>query len=408
MKTKKVPINEQKHMHWSGWPFLGCVVIQIVVFILLFSIGRFTPYSIDNYRYIASSMLQVVGGMFAFIASSTLVVYQFISSFSPNSVNYFPKKIFISFLSITVIIIVLDVFTIAFLKAEFPIFFRGLLDFLISLNTYPILFSIIYILFVIKSISPHNQVTSLIQKATEASTNSARAEIVYSLEEMLLAAIRNGQGGLVRECQDVLRKLIYIFSETNVKLNKDSAHHPDHPLRILPDITERVCYSLVDNGMGNLLHFNGHVLRELSGKCYDGKRIVGVEIASAIEHICLYCLEKHHITDAKNFIADAIYCIDEESSASTMFWGCKMLIESLSAQLADNPIGALSLIEEIFIGIKHVLKHEDIPSRESGEIIDYIKKQSWIIENCNEHGFNDIPKLLNDIDQMKNEGACIS
>jgi len=408
MKTKKISDKAEHHTHWSGWPFLGCIVVQLLVFFILSFIGRTTPYSIDNYRYIASSLLQVIGSMFAFIASSTLVVYQFISAFSPNSVNYFPKRIFISFLTITIAIIALNAFSIALLKTEFSIFFKYFLDFLISLNTYPILFSIIYILFVIKSIFPHNQVATLIQKAKEASTNSARSEIVYSLEEMFLAAIQNGQGGLVRECQNAFRELINIFSETKIELNKDSAYDPEHPLRILPDIIERVCYSLVDNGMGNLLHFNGHTLRELSGKCYDGKRIVGVEIASAFENICLYCLEKHRITDAKNFIANAIFCIDEEDSASTMFWGCEMLMKSLRVQLEDNPKGVLSLIKEMLVSIKYALKNESIPSRARREIIDYVAKQSWTIESCKEHSFQDISELLSEITQMQDEGSLNS
>lgn len=401
MRIQKSYDKRTNYKIWSRWSFLGCIIIQIACFVVLYFIGKIIPYSIDNYRYVLSSLLQVIGGMFAFIASSTLVVYQFISSFSPNSVSYFPKRIFISFLTITIIVVALDTFSIALLKTEISICFRMVLDFLISLNAYPVVFSVGYVLFVIKSISPHNQVAFLIKKAKEASTNSLRSEIVYSLEEMFLAAIRNGQGGQVRECQNALCALIDIFSDTKSELNENSGHYPEHPLRIIPNITERVCFALIDNGMSNLLHFNGHVLRELSGKRYDGKRIVGVEIASAIEHIGLYCLEKQRITDAKNFIADAIYCIDEKNSADTMFWGCKLLINELKFRMFDNPFGVLSLVEEVFVGIKYVLENENIASQTSKAIVSYIEKQTWVVEHCEEYGFNNIPKLLDSIIQIK-------
>lgn len=402
MSKNTSPVSAKKtyFKSWLGWPFLWSIVMQIAFIASLYFIRKVTPYSIDNYRYLFSSLLQIVGSMFAFIASSTLVVYQFISSFSPNSVSYFPKKIFVSFLSITIIIISLDAFSILLLKTEISECFRNALDVLVSFNAYPIVFSISYVLFVIKSISPHNQVASLIRKAEVADTNSFRAEVTYSLEEMFLAAIRNGQGGQVRECQDALCKLIDIFSNTKRELNENSARHPEHPLRIMPDIIERISYALVDNSMGNLLHFNGHILRELSGSRYDGKRIVGVEIASAIEHIVLFCLEKHRITDAKNFIANAVFCIDEENCASTMFWGCELLIDRLRARLSDNPLETLSLIEEIFVSIHYVLEHESIDTKTCKRIISYIEKQAWVVEHCKAYGFNKIPELLNAIVQI--------
>ena len=283
--------------YWLEWPFLWSIVMQIAFIVPLYFVRKVTPYSIDNYRYLFSSLLQVVGSMFAFIASSTLVVYQFITSFSPTSISYFPKKIFVSFLSVTIIIIFVDVFSILLLKAEISECFRIVLDFLVSFNAYPIVLSISYVLFVIKSISPHNQVESLIRKAKAAPTNSFRAEVTYSLEEMTLSAIRNGQGGQVEECQNALRKLIDIFTNTKVELNSNSSQYPNHPLRIIPDIIERISYALVDNSMGNLMHFNGHILRELSGSRYDGESIVGVEIACVIEQIVLFCLEKHRIIE---------------------------------------------------------------------------------------------------------------
>ena len=83
-----------------------------------------------------------------------------------------------------------------------------------------------------------------------------------------------------------------------------------------------------------------------------------------------------------------------------MFWGCRLLIDELRARLADGPLEVLSLIEEIFNCIYHVLKCESIDAKTSKMMIDYIEKQEWVVEHCEEYGFNNIPELLNSIVQI--------
>lgn len=101
IEKREIPVKSSPKKQSLG-TFIGIsIVLQVLFFILLLIINCHFTYSVDNYRYIYSSLLQIIGSMFAFIASSTLVAYQFLSSFSPMSTMYYPKTLFISFLVIT-------------------------------------------------------------------------------------------------------------------------------------------------------------------------------------------------------------------------------------------------------------------------------------------------------------------
>ncbi len=403
--TKKVyDTTGNKTKSSSRFIFIS-IVLQLFVFLLFFILNKNFPYSIDNYRYIFSSLLQIIGSIFAFIASSTLVAYQFLTSFSPISIQYYPKKLFISFLIITLAIIGFDVFAINVLQSEINAAVRCIYDFLITLNVYPLTFAFTYILFVIKSITPQNQLLKILENAKKATTNDERCNVIYSLEEMCLSAIQHGQGGYVHSCQDAFSEIIKIYTTSRIELNSNSSHHPDNPLRTLPDIIERISYSMIDNNMQNLLHFNGHVLRELSSARYDGKRIVGVEIASAIEHIGIYCIEKRKITDINNFIANAIFCLDKNNSANTMFWGCKLLINSCQNYIELYTRETLEVLEEIYTCVDYSIENENVRPKDGVFIIDFLCAQTWLNPYCHKNNSKKIPTIIEKLSNVRTKLA---
>ncbi|MBQ7406612.1 MAG: hypothetical protein IJW11_02480 [Clostridia bacterium] len=391
---KKVSVATETKNKSSNRFIITSMALQLFVFMLFFIINKKLSYSIDNYRYILSSLLQIIGSIFAFIASSTLVAYQFLTSFSPISTQYYPKKLFVSFLIITLTIIGFDVLAINVLQSEINVVVRCIYDFLITLNVYPLSFAFIYILFVIKSITPQNQLLKILENAKKANTNDDRVNVMYSLEEMCLSAIQHGQGGYVHSCQDTFSEIIKIYTTSRIELNSNSSHHPDNPLRTLPDIIERISYSMIDNNMQNLLHFNGHILRELSSARYDGKRIVGVEIAIAIKNIGVYCIEKRKITDIKNFIANAIFCLDKNNSADTMFWGCKLLMNSCQNYIEFYTHETLEVIEEIYTCVDYSIENKNVRAKDGILIIDFLCNQEWLKPYFEKNSSTKIPTLI--------------
>ena len=165
---------------------------------------------------------------------------------------------------------------------------------------------------------------------------------------------------------------------------------------------------MIDNNMQNLVHFNGHILRELSGARCNGKRIVGVEIACAIKSIGVYCIEKRRVTDISNFIANAVYCIDKDNSASTMLWGCELLIKACQNYIADYPRETLAVIEEILTCIDYAIKNNEVRPKNCVLIIDFLLKQRWITPYCKEYDSIRIPKIIENFSCIRDDMYTLS
>lgn len=368
-----------------------CVIIAFVFFLVMLLFAQKIDYTADNYRYIFSSIMQINGSIFAFIASSTLLAYQLLFSSSPRLMAFFPKKVFIIFLVSNSIFLSLDILSLQTIEHSISVPKQIIYIAVITLNIFPIIFAIYYVLLVIKMMSPTFQIKQLKETAKKSENNDERLMIIYSLEELFITSIRNGQGGNIRLLQNTLSEIIKIYSTTNTFLNKGSNQNPYHPLRIIPDIIERISFSLLDNDMNNLLHFHGHILRELSGTKYGNQQIVDVEIASAIESIGEICVEKNKIIDCKNFIANLVFCIDKTDSAGTILWGISMLIETLKNYLNLYPIQVLEILQEITDCIMRKGFDKDTDSFNS---IIFALDDSRILKNCDLYKFTDLEKTI--------------
>lgn len=368
-----------------------CVIIAFVFFLVMLLVAQKIDYTADNYRYIFSSIMQINGSIFAFIASSTLLAYQLLFSSSPRLMAFFPKKVFIMFLVSNSIFLSLDILSLQTIEHLISVPKQIIYITVITLNIFPIIFAIYYVLLVIKMMSPTFQIKQLKETAKKSKNNDERLMIIYSLEELFITSIRNGQGGNIRLLQNTLSEIIKIYSTTNTFLNKGSNQNPYHPLRIIPAIIERISFSLLDNDMNNLLHFHGHILRELSSTKYGNQQIVDVEIASAIESIGEICVEKNKIIDCKNFIANLVFCIDKTDSTGTILWGISMLIETLKNYLNLYPIQVLEILQEITDCIMRKGFDKDTDSFNS---IIFALDDSRILKNCDLYKFTDLEKTI--------------
>lgn len=394
-------------------PIFICANIALIV-LTWFYPTSIVPYNLDNYRYIYSALLQVIGSIFAFIASSTLVVLQLLHSNSPNSAKFFPKKIFSSFLIVSLVVLICDSIALINLSNDVSLSKQFILNWLIITNIYPVFCAFIYTLYVIRYLSPKGQVDHIIREATKVRNNTDRCIIVYSLEELFLTAIKGGQGGNIRLYQDTLIQIIDIFTNTRTSLNAKSKYECDHPLRIIPDVIERITFSMIDNDMSNLLHFNGHILRQLCGSKYNGKEIVTVEISTAIRNIAIACLANGQIIDLCNFCANFVIPADESSGLHTIFWGMRDLIEQLPTHPSKKDI--LKVFSTIIMCFQDLFdKKEVISNPETERMVSFLESQKDLIaicENCGNKsvGMNirNFRKQLNDLHQTSNNDSAIS
>lgn len=402
MKTVKSAKKETRTKVIRDFLLLTPFLVHAALFVWMFSDSNtIVKYDLDNYRYIYSALLQVVGSLFAFIASSTLVVLQLLHSIAPNSARFYPKNIFSFFLVTNIIVLIGDASVILFLEPTVKPLKQIILNLVITLNIYPLLFAFLYIYRVIRYLTPNYLAAHIIRQAKNAKTNYERRCIVYSLEEMILTSIKAGQGGNVCLYQDVFWEIISIFTNTRTELNSQSKFDPYHPLRIIPDIIERVASSLIDNGMNNLLHYNGHILRHLSGSKYNGTRIVDVEIALAVKHIARVCLAHSCTTDLSNFSADFIMCADESSDISTILWGTRHLIDVLCEAPAHE---AAYIFNDVISYLHHLIKKVDLEDgTEYKQMILYLESKKDFIQICAENVHNDSEKELRDMKDYINQ-----
>ncbi|MDK2814029.1 MAG: hypothetical protein PWQ08_1284 [Clostridiales bacterium] len=396
MKITRSAVEETKQRSKKELLFLILPFLHIVLFIWAFS-NSFTVinYNLDNYRYVFSALLQVIGSIFAFIASSTLVVLQLLHSAAPNGARFYSKKVFSSFLVVNVIVLFCDTAAILWLEPTVTSLKQIVLNLLITINVYPVFLAFLYIFYVIQYLTPEYQVKHIIREAKHANNNNERRSIVLSLEEMFLTSIKSGQGGNVRLYQNAFSEIISIFTNTKTKLNSRSKFEPDHPLRLIPDIMERITASLIDNDMNNLLHYNGHILRELSGSKYEGNNIVDVEIATAVENITSACMAHSCITDLSNFSANFIMCADEKSEISTIFWGTRFLINELSKYCSKE---ATYVFNHVVSDLRYLIDNVDIKNAsEFEQMVSFLENQKSLINACAENSCNNIEKEIKDM-----------
>ncbi len=396
MKVEKKIQNQVTRQNKSiAIPVFIC--INIVAIILSWSFPHsIVSYNIDNYRNVYSALLQLVGSIFAFIASSTLIILQLLHSNSPNSARFFPKKTFSSFLIVTLIILICDTIAVLSLKAEISLKEQLIINWLIIENVSPIFLAFLYTLYFVRYLSPKYQVEHIIKEAKRANTNEDRRIIIYSLEEMLLSAIKGGQGGNVRLYQDALSYVIEIFTDTNIELNARSKSEPDNPLRIIPGIIERIVSSMINNDMPNLLHYNGHILRQLSGSKYKKNEIVTVEISSAIGHIANACMDNSRLIDLSNFCANFIMCADDKNGLNTIFWSIHDLAKQLTKQSSEEDVSYI--FSHIVNDLDYLLRNTNARHTPGAErIVSFIENQKGLIAICEASSNNRIEKQIKDI-----------
>lgn len=379
-ETKEV----QEETHFKKTYMLLTIILINIFLIALTWLCSFpiNAYELENYRNVLNSLFQINGSIFAFIASSTLVVLQINNSKSPNMIKFYPMGVFITFMSVTIAFLIFDGIVLLYLRETISLFNQFCLNWLIVSNIYPIILAFALIFYVVRCMNPKYQVKQLISSARQAKNNDDRRDIIYAIEEMFLHAIQCGQGGTIRLLQNTISKVIAIYTETKQHLNKNCKYEPEHPLRIVPDIIERISFGLLDNDMSNLFHFNGHILRELSGSKCENDSIAGVEITISTKNILDKCLEKNCVSDLTNFCANFIMCADEDDDLDTILWSVESMLECLSKNTKSSDD-----TNEIFSSIITYLIYlcKDMTAREAFKrrrMKDVLKRQCVLWDNC--------------------------
>lgn len=289
----------------------------------------FLPYNIDNYRYVISAALQSVAAIFAFIASSTILIFQLSSDNSPKSISFFPQKIFILVMIELVIIITIDGFLLITLSIELNELHLFIVNLIISLNVESTALVIYYVVVVIKWLRPETIFEMLGHSARQANSNEERLAIILSLEELTLKAIQKGYSSTTKKAIKLIVDIVDIYSVEKTNLNVDAKFNTEHPLRVLPSSIARIVKYLSKNDMEDLIHFTAYALAKLCiiSKCEGFDYDFPVETSSAMSNIIRECLQKSLESAAYNFIANISYAPEDEDNVENIAYCMKSIIE---------------------------------------------------------------------------------
>ncbi len=281
---------------------------------------QFLPYNIDNYRYIISAALQSIAAIFAFIASSTILIIQFSSDNSPTSISFFPKKSFFLVMIEFLTIIAVDGFILITLSTELNELHLFIVNLILFLNVESIALIIIYVMAVLRWLKPETMFEILLNNAKQAGSNEERLEIVLSIEELTLKAIQKGYSSSTKKAIDLFDDIVEIYSTQKTNLNLDVRNNTDHPLRVIPSSISRIVQCLCKNDMDDLVHLTAWPLSRLSiiSASNDDLSVCSIFVSSATQNIIKECLQKNLDSAAYNFTANLSYSVDSNDNADSI------------------------------------------------------------------------------------------
>lgn len=361
----------------------------------------FLPYTIDNYRYIVSAALQSMAAIFAFIASSTILIFQLSSDNSPKSISFFPKKAFILVMIELLAIISVDGIVLITLSTELKELHLFIINLVIFLNAESTALVIVYVIEIIKWLRPETMFEVLLNNARQANSNEQRLEIVFSIEELTLKAIQKGYSSTTNKAIKLLDDIVDIYSTEKTNLNIKAGMNTKHPLRIIPSSVARVVKSLCKNDMDDLIHNTARVLGKICiiSRSMEGLDVCAVSVNIAIENIIKECLHKNLDSAVYNFIADFAYTPQKGDNARDISRSLQSIIEE--ALKYEDSEYAISIV---IIGYSYLAEnHVEEIRMYCKEVITEIKKYPQILRKKGWYENDTIAKQILQLENLLNK-----
>lgn len=364
--------------------FISLLGVSLIIGII-YGIGKvpLLPYDIDNYRYTFSAALQPLAAIFAFIASSTIIMLQLSGENSPKSLKFFPKGIFIFLMFGLIIILILDTMILMFLPKKISSLNLTFVNMVIVFNAIALLIVVGYIILVINWLKPETTINLLLQNAKKATTNQDRLDIVFSLEELAGKAIQKGYSSTVKLIIDSYSEIIKIYTTTQTHLNERLAFNVNHPLREIPDSLARITLNLCRSNMDDLVSFTAWPFSQLV-LCKDiDTSTCAVETHGALTRVIRECFERNLDSPAYNFSANLCYAPDKEDNAKDISWCLEAIVKQ--ALVFKKP----HVIVEVLEGLNNLTKNHSDQIRNSSKAIvktlsehpDILTYKGWFSEN---------------------------
>ncbi len=335
-------------------------------------------YSIDNFRYTVSALLQSLAAVFAFIASSTILLMQLSGDSSPSSLRFFPKNRLILLLVFLLIVIIFDVSILLFLQNQINIIYFVFILTIAALNILGLEAVIYYVISIVNWLKPEKIFDTLKKKATVSHNDSDQVNIIASYEELIIKCINKGYCHNVKSAFISFEEITDIFIQNWSTLNSDElVEDPEHPICCIPGSIKRITLCLCKSQMFDMINYAGSILGKVAtfGSKKSNRGLFVVEVQDASEGIVKECLEKKLESPAYNFINSLI---DSVSANCDLFDVCWML--SILVGVSINYSNGYIVISEILKGlIKLSGKDNKMLEIYSKELLLLLKKDTALL-----------------------------
>ncbi|MGG0277300.1 hypothetical protein [Bacillus rhizoplanae] len=380
MKQKKL---RGKMVNNPGVIIFSFVIIFLIIFCFIAPKLPLFHYDIDNYRYTYSSVLQTIGALFAFIASSTILLLQLSGDNSPKSLSFFPKIRFYLVMILLFIVLMVDGSILLFLpKDKISNLRLTINNVILVLNGVVVIYVITYVMSVINWLKPETTINMLVERAKKSSTNEERLEIIFSLEELAIKAIQRGYSSTLNSITNAYSDVVGIYFKINPDLNKNSNRGINNPIRKLPQSLTRIALNLCNSSMEDLVPNIGWVFRKLAIYSDNNsedyvKRMDDAELVEAVGRVIEECSKNNLNSVGYNFVANiAISSKGDKDKVSLKSWILSEAVENA----IPNPV-IVSRVLRGLADLKYSEKEKGFVTRSKENAINKILEHPDILQS---------------------------
>ena len=376
--------SKSKHRRYRGQHVLLALLIIYVLALIVNLITKklLFPFNIENYRYLFSALIQVIGSILALVVSSILIGMQLLHTKSSRMVAYFPKEIYIQFSVAAILTIFIDIASLFYLDSNMPLVFKILLPWAVVINLFVLYMTITLIDSLFFFIAPRTQIARLIVASEKATSSQDWSEILYAFEEIFCSGIKKGEGGNISEYQQCI---LMILETIENRHDTGNIKELQLPLRKLPGICGHLVATLLDNEMSGYLYRFGDILRrisEVSDLVIEGANI---ELALTVKSISKLCLDRMCINEFCDMCAQFICSEDVAKGEETLLLSIQYIVD----QVSSHPVKESSayVLSRIITNIQQLLLHRDFcVNVEAKKIVDSVAQQTELLAILDSRG----------------------
>lgn len=376
--------SKSKHRRYRGQHVLLALFIIYVLALIVNLITKklLFPFNIENYRYLFSALIQVIGSILALVVSSILIGMQLLHTKSSRMVAYFPKEIYIQFSVAAILTIFIDIASLFYLDSNMPLVIKIFLPWAVVINLFVLYMTITLIDSLIFFIAPRTQIARLIVASEKATSSQDWSEILYAFEEIFCSGIKSGEGGNISEYQQCILMILDTMEKRHDTRNIEELKYP---LRKLPGICGHLIAILLDNEMSGYLYRFGDILRRISEVSELVIKGANIELALTVKTISQLCLDRMCINEFCDMCAQFIYSSDEVKGEETLLLSIQYIVDQVCSR--SDRESAAYVFSRIITDIQRVLLNKDFAKNiKAKNIVNSMSRQTDLLSILDSRG----------------------